>query len=341
MTNKVFYSAAARALQNGEDTRIYMIIEGENAGEKALVADKLLVQNEGMKGFWQECINSFASEKLPTEKAFACGRVFAEELTHSPRLVICGGGHVAVPLASIASLLNFEVTVLDDRPEFANKERFPTAQHIICKPFAEGLACVEERSNTYYVIITRGHSADLECLRLILKRPFAYCGMIGSRHKVAVVMNQMEKEGYANALLNRVHSPIGLRIGAETPAEIAVCIAAEMVQVCHKELSEGTLPDAMLEALISPTQPMVMALLVKKSGSAPRGAGARMLVLQDGTVLGSVGGGAGEAELCKVALEVLADRKPRIIECNMTNNDAQKSGMVCGGTITAFLEPVF
>ena len=146
------------------------------------------------------------------------------------RLILCGGGHVSLEVAQIARRLEFELVVIDDRPEFASRERFPMAGQVVCAPFLEALDGLGSRESDYYVILTRGHAHDRDCLEHVLRGKYAYAGMIGSRTKVAAVKAALEAAGIAREILDGVHSPIGLPIGAQTPAEIAVSIAAELVQ---------------------------------------------------------------------------------------------------------------
>ncbi len=158
--------------------------------------------------------------------------VFVEVHRPPPTLLIVGAGHIAVPLAQMGKLLDFEVVVLDDRASLANKERFPPADRVIAAHFEETLRHFPIDENTYVVLITRGHQHDVTCLLEILDSPAAYIGMIGSRRRVAAVFQLLEEErGLPGQKLQRVYAPIGLDIGAETPAEIAVSIIAEVVKI--------------------------------------------------------------------------------------------------------------
>lgn len=148
-----------------------------------------------------------------------------------PQLLILGGGHVSRPLVKMAALLGYGVTVVDDRPVFANTARFPEADAVVCQDFDSFLSKVEINPNTFVVIITRGHQHDLTCLRAVIGKPAAYIGMIGSRKKVKAVLKQLELEGEPAHKLQQVYSPIGLYIGSETPEEIALSILAEIVSV--------------------------------------------------------------------------------------------------------------
>ena len=158
--------------------------------------------------------------------------VFVEVQRRAPELLIVGAGHIAMPLAQIAGLCDFSVTVLDDRPSFANQARFPTARQVIAAPLRETVRDLPMDADTFIVLVTRGHSQDVECLLEVLDRPVAYIGMIGSQRRVDAVFELLETEmGIDPAKFDRVYAPIGIAIGARTPAEIAVCITAEMINV--------------------------------------------------------------------------------------------------------------
>lgn len=164
-------------------------------------------------------------------------RVFVEVQAQPPHLMIVGAGHIAMPLASIATLCDFRVTVLDDRPQFAHVARFPDADSVIAGPFRDELRKIREHgsgfdSHTFVVLVTRGHQHDVDCLVELLDDPLAYIGMIGSQRRIRAVFQLLESEqGIAPDKLDRVFAPIGLDIGARTPAEIAVCIMAEIINV--------------------------------------------------------------------------------------------------------------
>jgi len=174
-----------------------------------------------------------AGERLAARQSGLFGREWFIEVHQArPTLLIAGGGHIALPLAQMAALCEFRVVVLDDRPSYANAARFPMADQCLCELFEPALRRFPIDRDTYIVIITRGHQHDVECLRAVLESPAAYIGMIGSRRRIRGVFELLEREeGIAPALLGRVHAPIGLPIAAHTPAEIAVSILAEVINV--------------------------------------------------------------------------------------------------------------
>jgi xanthine dehydrogenase accessory factor len=146
-------------------------------------------------------------------------------------LIVVGAGHIAQPMAHIGSLLGFRVIVLDDRPDFATRERFPDADRLVQANFSDPFADVRLHERTHILLVTRGHKYDYDCLIRALRTdpPPAYIGMIGSRRRVRATYVQLVEEGFGRDLIDRIHAPVGLDIGAETPEEIAVAVAAELV----------------------------------------------------------------------------------------------------------------
>lgn len=148
-------------------------------------------------------------------------------------LIVVGAGHIAQPMAHLGALLGYRVTVLDDRPDFATRERFPDADRLIRADFSDPFADVPIHERSHLLLVTRGHKYDYECLIRVLRAdpPPAYIGMIGSRRRVRATFVQLLDEGMEHDLIDRIHAPVGLDIGAETPEEIAVAVAAELVRL--------------------------------------------------------------------------------------------------------------
>ncbi len=157
--------------------------------------------------------------------------VFVEPVRPYDILYLFGAGHVSTFVASLASMVGFRVIVIDDRKEFANKERFKEADELIVLPFSDVFKKINISSSSYIAIITRGHIHDLNVLREALKKSDGYIGMIGSRRKREIIYQALIKEGVSDERLKQVHSPIGMDIDAETPEEIAVSIVAEIIRV--------------------------------------------------------------------------------------------------------------
>jgi xanthine dehydrogenase accessory factor len=159
--------------------------------------------------------------------------VYLEVRRAVQELVVVGAGHIAQPMAHIGALLGFRVIVLDDRPGFATRERFPDADRLVQADFSDPFADVRLHDRTHILLVTRGHKYDYDCLVRALRTdpPPAYIGMIGSRRRVRATYVQLVEEGFGRDLIDRIHAPVGLDIGAETPEEIAIAVAAELVML--------------------------------------------------------------------------------------------------------------
>lgn len=163
-------------------------------------------------------------------------KLFVEVQHRPPELIIVGAGHIAQPLAQLGTLCDFSVTVLDDRPQYAHRQRFPQADHVLALPLRETMrewaAAGRLGLDSYVVLVTRGHQHDIDCLLELLDTPLGYIGMIGSQRRVRTVFDLLSVEaGIPAEKFDRVYAPIGIAIGARTPAEIAVCIMAEIINV--------------------------------------------------------------------------------------------------------------
>ncbi len=168
------------------------------------------------------------------DEGLICGGsldIFIEPILATPTLYIFGGGHVSLYLAKVAKVAGFDVVVVDDRESFANAQRFPDAERTIAGPWEEIFPQIAVNDLSYIVLVTRGHKGDLTCLRWALTTRARYVGMIGSRRKLLEIAEVLESEGVSAETMARVHSPVGLDIGALTPEEIAVSIVAEMIAV--------------------------------------------------------------------------------------------------------------
>lgn len=157
---------------------------------------------------------------------------FMEDFDPASTAFIFGAGHVGQALEPILRHVNFTTKVIDDRPDFANRQRFPEADEVVViDSFENAYQGMETNENSYIVIVTRGHSADYDVLKQTLQKTTAYIGMIGSKNKVAELYKMLREDGFSQQELDRVYSPIGLSIFAETPEEIAISITAEMIKV--------------------------------------------------------------------------------------------------------------
>jgi len=167
------------------------------------------------------------------DNGLICGgtlEVFVEPILPQPVLYIFGGGHVSIAVANAAHTAGFAIGVIDDREQFANAQRFPIAREIYTS-YEDAFAKLQPNPSTYLLIVTRGHRDDMRVLAWAVKTDARYLGMIGSKRKVLSVYQALEREGFAPELFNRVNAPVGLEIGALTPEEIAISIAAELIAV--------------------------------------------------------------------------------------------------------------
>lgn len=275
----------------------------------------------------------------------ADGTLYRRKFARPPRLILLGAGHVSQAVAELASKVDFAVTVADDRPDFANRARFPEAAEIVCRSFGDAVEGLRIGARDYVCVLTRGHRWDADCLRAILwGMPPCYLGMMGSRRRVAGLLALLREEGFDPDRLARLHAPIGLPIGSATPAEIAVSIVAELIQVRRSLPSEpGVLErmeaqDGLLRLAAEGTLPQAMLLVLETKGSAPAQSGALMLVDRAGRTAGTIGGGCAEGSALLTARRLLGTGRAQVISIDLTDETAEQDGMVCGGTMKVLVE---
>lgn len=339
MGNRSFFNA----LHDREgDFLLATVLEGPAQGERVLLRNTAPVWPEELPAFWEKHLPALAAVTSSGILKSAGQRIFVERFGAAPQLVVCGGGHVGASVVRLAKLLGLPVTALEDRPEFAEELRQAGADAVLCLPFAEGLAQISGGQETYFVVVTRAHSCDIACLRSILQKPAAYVGMMGSRKRAALVHTQLAELGLPQERIDALHAPIGLSIGAKTAQEIALSILAEIVSVKNsRQQTEGFSP-ALLAALEQQTTPAVLATIVGRHGSTPREEGSKMLVLPDGSAVGSVGGGIMEYRTQQLARELL---EPGAAPCRLaafTTEGASDAAAIaaCGGSMEVFLQRV-
>ena len=216
------------------------------------------------------------------------------------------------------------------------------AEEVLCAPFSESLAKISGGAECYFVVVTRAHNCDLECLTAILQKPAAYVGMMGSRGRTALVRRQLTEAGIDPARVEALHAPIGLAIGAQTAAEIALSILAQIVQVKNARPQTEGYPIALLDAIVQAEKastPAVLATIVTRHGSTPRDVGAKMLIMPDGSTVGSVGGGIMEHRTILAAQEMLTGAAPAYQRLHFSadgkNDDAAIAA--CGGSMEIVL----
>lgn len=324
---------------------IVTVVEGEHLGEKALFSNKQLIWESNPQGFFS-AHRAAVSDNLWEQMITLCGNtLFYELLTWEKKLVICGGGHVALSLIQLGHTIGFPVTVLEDRPAFADHAREAGARQVICDSFENGLARIPGDSDTFFVIATRDHRYDSLCLKLISNKKHAYIGMIGSQRKVGIIKETLLAEGTDQTVLDQLHAPIGVDIHAETPSEIAISIAAEIISVKNSQNLNCGYTRELKQALLQTQEnkkKAVLATIIRRQGSAPRKTGTKMLIFPDRHIVGTIGGGYAEAKVIQKAVEIMhnEDTLPLVFQIDANGNRSEKEGMICGGLIELMLERV-
>lgn len=285
--------------------------------------EQSLTHPEQLRLTWSDGIQ----DTVPTQPCFF------HRLSAPIHLVICGGGHVAQALAASASAVGFQITVLEDRPEVLQEGQFPPETELRLGSVPELVRTGKFPPNAFYAVMTRNHNENRRCLRAVMDMPHGYVGMLGSRRDAEALRQWLIEDGVPEETVAGLHHPIGLPIAAETPAEIAVAVTAELIQ-CRKTLDLGSaLEQTVLDGLSAP--PYAWVMLVDTKGITPRKPGASMLVYPDGSVRGTIGGGAREAAAIRQAQKVLHTRRAGCF--TYPENGAVPT---CGGIVTYTIVPV-
>ncbi len=226
VASKAAYTAARELLSRGERA---VLVRRTATGQSAVFDATGAFTPEAPEGADAATARRLLEQGKPLLDAEA--GVFYDPLLPPERLLVLGGGHVGRAVAAAADAVGFTVTVADDRAEFLSPERYPAGVETLPSGYTEAVDAFPWDASAYVVIVTRGHLADLESLRAVLGKPWRYAGMIGSRKKVRLILEQAIADGFDRAKVEAVHAPIGLDIGAETPEELAVSIVGELVAV--------------------------------------------------------------------------------------------------------------
>ena len=346
-------------------TEIYKtLLEDLNKGEEVALITKYNLETkkvekniynlEELEGKNLEYVNKakeknlIANIKINDEES-----VLAEVFKREHRLIVFGAGHVGYYLCHFASKVGFNTIVVDDRPYFANKEKFGDDIQVICNTFENAFEILDIHEEDYVVIVTRGHKHDKFCLEKILSLDeLNYIGMIGSKRRVKIMKEELIEEGYSKEKIENIYSPIGLNIGAVTPEEIAISILAEIISVKRigklavknepiKVSNSCELNKDVLEALAkSQNEKMSLVTVISTKGSTPRKAGSKMIVYDSGKIIGTIGGGCAEAKIIKDAALMAGSKNLKIETIDMTGEIAEEEGMVCGGKMTVLIEAI-
>lgn len=237
---KPFAQEIMRAYQRGQPVAIATVVNVPEG--KSNLGAKLLVREDG------SAHGSLGDEEKELEAvrigkiiaAYGCNKsieatdgmeIFVEGYTASPTMILLGGGHVNKAVSRLASTLGFRIYIVDDRPEFANKERFSEAEGVIVDDYSRALEKIPVNSNTYIVVATRGHRYDDMALAAAIRTPARFVGLLGSKRKTLEIYKNLLRENVPPERIQEVHAPIGLNIGALTPEELAVSIMAEIIMI--------------------------------------------------------------------------------------------------------------
>ena len=329
------YKEIYQILEETGKVKTAMVLNGNHKGEKCLIKEEHCTAFDGGQAqeFWKEYEEQLVSCQDTKVIRIDETDFFVEIYVKNSQLIILGGGHVSQPVAKIGKMLGFHVTVMDDREEFVTKERFPDADRLIQGTYEEIPEKIPVYENAYYVIVTRGHLGDSASARQILKRPYVYLGMIGSRNKVKLTREKLLREGFTEDQLDTIHAPIGLPIGGHMPAEIAVSITAEIVQ--EKNKYNVSYIDEAVEKAVWEKEKGVMITIISKRGSSPRGTGSKMFLDREGRSHGSIGGGNVEFQALKYAPKA---QHGEIKSYNLSNQGGANLGMICGGEVEVLYE---
>ncbi len=249
------FSEIVRLRKAGQKCALATIVE-VNGSIPSYESAKILVREDGSfigtigGGCVEAEVWNAAREVIETEKprhlsfnlgqdaaydnGLICGgqlNVFVEAIVPRPHAFIFGAGHISKSLAKVSAMAGFGVSVIDNRESFASRERFPEADEVIAAEYEDAFNQLTIHASSYIIIVTRGHRDDMRVLRWAVTTEARYIAMIGSKRKVIAVVREFEKEGMSRETFERVHAPMGLEIGAITPEEIAVSVAAEMIAI--------------------------------------------------------------------------------------------------------------
>ncbi len=299
------------AMKQGKPAKLCTILEGPHAGR---------------------CILN------PDTRAFGCTefsgqRCYVEAYARPAKVVIIGAGHVGTAVAHVASYVGFRVRAVDFRTELLDPARYPPGTELMEAPF-DDLSAVLPPEPAYYLVTTNSHTSDYHCVSQVLRRPFRFVGMLGSRRKSAMIRQWLDRDGFSQEQINCLKSPVGLDIGGETPEEIAISIVGELIQQLHSQ-PVNHIPSDLLARLEKPDCKGVLVTVLRKEGSAPRGSGSKLLLCRDGSLYGTVGGGIVEYQ----SIQLARTMKGFTVRSFRSGN-GEAGAMACGGMMELMFQPV-
>lgn len=344
---KQIYQEIEKKLQSGEPVVLLTEIPADQSPLRKMIwSEDQANETDPKDETVEDVIARALQEGQPVTLQQENQTILAEPFYPKERLIVLGGGHIALPLVEFAAKTGFSVTVVDDRPAFANEARFPLAEQVVCETFDRCFDTLKLTPFDYIVIITRGHKHDALCLRKIFAaKESVYLGMIGSKHRVSGLKQLLMEEGLDAERMERICTPIGLPIGAITPEEIAISILAQVIERKRKgSQKRGFINRSEVDLNVvntiahQDTDSCTVVTVMGTKGSSPRGPGAKMIVYPNQRIAGSIGGGCSEAAVIWDAMAMIGTGGHAVQTIDLTGDVAESEGMVCGGIMKVLLE---
>lgn len=338
MNTNFYKSLLPKIDSHAHNSYILTIADGENLGSKLFLSfDKnnneftnLTYEDSSLEDFWQNIISKIEFSRAPYLDE---NGIFVESLNPKIQLIVCGGGHVSLALSKLSDFMGFELTILEDRAEFGNYQKFPNAKNIIVDSFDNIFKNNSFDKNACFVIATRGHICDALCLENVMNLEYCYAGMIGSKRKIAKTKDLMLSKGFSEEAFDNIKTPIGIPIGGQTPEEISISIMAEIIQTLNQN-PRSYFSEIIKNSISSEDEKMILAKIIYKSGSSPRGIGSQMIIKKDGSTIDTIGGGLIEFSAIKEAVNILnTNPYPLRKHYVLNTEEAASLGMWCGGNL--------
>lgn len=327
--------------ESGALHRVMATIIDDRRPSKTLIYGYDIVYCSGNKLFFQKNLDEIVDVRITGVYQIGGREVYCEVLEELPELVVCGAGHVGAACIRAASSLDMHITAIEDRPEFADIARDAGAHEVLCGDYAELLDDIPGGENYYFLSMSRAHAFDEVCLEHILRKQFAYVGMLGSAAKINKIRADLEEKGIPGDVFDMVHTPVGLDISANTPEEIAIAVMAEIICVKNTgKVITKAFDHEQLDAIAADAGEPMLVTLVRKITPSPRDPGTKMLITSNGEKWGTIGGGAAEAQASRIAKEHMGDDEFVCEVIRVGDEERSADGMVCGGVIDVLFERI-
>lgn len=321
--------------------RVMATILENGLESKTLIYGYEIIHCTGEEQFYRRYLDEIADVRITGVYEIGGREVYCEVMEETPKLIICGAGHVGAACIKAASNLDMHIICIEDRQDYAELAKSLGSHEVICGDYASVLDDIEGGESVYFLVATRAHAFDQVCLEHILSKKFAYVGMLGSPGKINTVKAGLAASGINEERFALVHTPVGIDISASTPEEIAIAILAEIISVKNTGgVITRTFSHEQLDAIASDAGKPLLATVIRKIMSSPRDPGTKMVVTSDGEKWGTIGGGMAEHQALLIAREHLED--PDFVTEVIRVGDAESSsdGKVCGGVIDVLFERI-